>query len=129
MEPLQVPHHLSAPIYGIIAHAHIDLSLPGSEYAILQALALIEAAAQHDKYPGPFYATIENFSTLTGLTAPTVIKTFKRLEESGVITRKTEPFAPTLFKVNWSKTALTFDQFTDLTDAQDALRLELDLPM
>ena len=129
MDSLQVPHHLSVPIYGIVAHAHIHLGLPSSEYAMLQALALIEATAKHDKYPGPFHATIEDFASLTGLTAPTVIKAFKRLEKSGVIIRKAEPFTPTLFKVNWSKTALTFDQFTDLADAQDALRLELNLPM
>lgn len=129
MEPLQVPHNLSTPIYGIVADAHIHLSLPGSKYVILQALALLEAIAPHDKYPGPFYATTDDFADLTGLSAPTILKALKSLEEDGAVTRKVEPFTPTLFKVFWCKTALTFEQITDLADAQDALRLELDLPM
>lgn len=129
MDPLQVPSDLSAPIYGIVAHAHIHLGLPSSEYVTLQALALLEATAPHSKYPGPFYATTKDFSSLTGLTAPTIIKALKSLEEDGVITRETAPFTPTLFRVFWCKTALTFEQFTDLAGAQDDLRLQLDLPM
>lgn len=129
MEPLQIPHDLAAPIYGIVAYAHIHLGLPGSKYVTLQALALLEAVAPHDKYPGPFYATTAELATLTGLTRQTIIKTLKDLEKDGVLTRETAPFAPTLFRMYWCNTAVTFDQFTDLADAQDALRLELGLPM
>lgn len=128
MEPLQVPHHLSAPIYGIVAHAHIHLNLPSSEYVILQALALLEGV-RGDAETFQFYATNEDFTNLTGLSAPTIIKTLQNLEQGGVISRKTAPFTPTLFKVNWPRTALTFEQCMDLLCAQDDLREELNLSM
>lgn len=129
MEPLQIPHNLSAPVYGIVAHAHIHLNLPGSEYAILQALAILEAVAPCDEWPGPFYATIEDFAHITNLTPQTIIKTLKKLEMHGVITRKTASFTPTRFEVNWSRTALTFEESIDLGGAQQAIREEFDLPM
>jgi hypothetical protein len=128
MEPLQVPHHLSAPIYGIVAHAHIHLNLPGSEYVILQALALLEGV-RGDRETFQFYATNEDFTNITGLSAPTIIKTLQNLEQGGVISRKTAPFTPTLFKVDWFRTALTFKQCMDLLCAQDDLREELNLSM
>lgn len=128
MEPLQVPHHLSAPIYGIVAHAHIHLGLPGSEYVILQALALLQGV-RRDAETFQFYATNEDFTNLTGLTAPTIVKTLQNLEKDGIITRKAAPFTPTLFKIDWSRTALTFNQCMDLLCAQDNLREELSLPM
>ena len=128
MEPLQVPHHLSAPIYGIVAHAHIHLNLPGSEYVMLQALALLEGV-RGDVETFQFYATNDDFTNLTGLSAPTIIKTLQNLEREGVISRNTAPFTPTLFKVDWSRTALTFKQCMDLLCAQDDLREELNLSM
>lgn len=126
MEPLQVPHGLSAPIYGIIAHAHIDLGLPGSKYVTLQALALLEGLRLNFDTM-QFNATIEDFASLTNLSAPTIIKTLQSLERDGVISRKTAPFTPTLFNVNWSKTALTFEQLIYLDGAQQNLRATLDL--
>lgn len=127
MDPFRVPHNLSAPVYGIIAHAHIHLNLPRSEYATLQALAILEATAPSDEWCETFCATIEDFTYVTGMTAPTVIKALKNLEDRGVITRKTAPFTPTTFKVDWSRTALTFEQSIDLSGAQLAIREEFNL--
>lgn len=126
MEPHQVPHSLSAPIYGLVAHAHIDLNLPGSEYVMLQALALLQGLRM-DCDTLQFYATIEDFASLTNLSSPTIIKTLQNLEREGVISRKTAPFTPTLFDVNWDVTALTFEQVIALMDAQLNLQEELSL--
>lgn len=126
MEPYQVPHTLSAPIYGIVAHAHIDLNLPASKYVMLQALALLQGLRM-DRDTMQFYATIEDFNFLTNLSSQTIIKTLQSLEREGVISRKTAPFTPTLFSVNWSKTALTFEQSIDLGSAQQDLQEALDL--
>lgn len=126
MEPHQVPHSLSVPIYGLVAHAHIHLNLPGSEYVMLQALALLQGLRM-DCDTLQFYATIEDFASLTNLSAPTIIKTLQNLEREGVISRKTEPFTPTLFDINWDVTALTFEQVIALMDAQLNLQEELGL--
>lgn len=126
MEPPQVPPHLTAPIYGIVAHAHIHLNLPGSEYVVLQALALLEGM-RADKDTFQFYATTEDLADLTGLSAPAIIKALQRLGQRGAVSRKTASFTPTLFKMNWSKTALTFEQSTYLFDAQQDLQAFLGL--
>lgn len=126
MEPPQVPPYLTAPIYGIVAHAHIRLNLPGSEYVVLQALALLEGM-RADKDTFQFYATTEDLADLTGLSAPAIIKALQRLGQRGAVSRKTASFTPTLFKMNWSKTALTFEQSTYLFDAQQDLQAFLGL--
>lgn len=121
MELNNLPHQLTAPIYGLISHYYIDSTLNHGEYRTLQALAIIEAVAPRAS-DFTFYATSRDFTRLTDLTEVTVWKALSSIECDGLIQRTKRNSKPSIFYAHWENSLLPMDATLYLTEYQLALR-------
>lgn len=121
MELNNLPHQLTAPIYGVISHYYLDTRLSHGEYRTLQALAIIEAVAPRAS-DFTFYATSRDFGRLTDLTEVTTWRALSFLEDAGLIQRTTQKPNPSIFCAHWENSLLPTEATLCLTDYQIALR-------